>query len=235
MSSIAIVGCTGLVGSQFLRLSLDAPAFAKITAVSRVPVAGPSGGKTASGTEFVNAVAGNDTAATFPAALPGKFDVLFSALATTRAAAGSFDKQYTLEHDLNLELARKAAEECGCKTYVLVSAQGADAGSRFAYPRMKGELEENVATLPFEKIIILQPGLLLGERDENRTLERWSQNIANGMVRVGLRSLADKFSVRAADVAKAGLQALKAPGPDRIVRLQNTDLIRLAAEYDAGK
>ena len=43
--------------------------------------------------------------------------VLFYALGTTRAAAGGFDKQYKLEHELNIELA-KAAKEAGIKTYV---------------------------------------------------------------------------------------------------------------------
>ena len=67
--------------------------------------------------------------------------IFFSALATSRAAAGGFDNQYSLEHDLNVELA-KAAKEAGSKVYVLISSATSNKDSRFGYVRMKGEIEE---------------------------------------------------------------------------------------------
>ena len=63
--------------------------------------------------------------------------VLFYALATTRAAAGGFDEQYKLEHELNTELA-KAAKEAGIKTYVLTSSAGAQSKFLFWIPKDEG-------------------------------------------------------------------------------------------------
>jgi hypothetical protein len=63
--------------------------------------------------------------------------VLFYALATTRAAAGGFDKQYKLEHELNTELA-KAAKEAGIKTYILISTAGAQSKFLFWIPKDEG-------------------------------------------------------------------------------------------------
>jgi uncharacterized protein YbjT (DUF2867 family) len=45
---------------------------------------------------------------------------------------------------------------------ILVSAAGSSSSSMFAYPKMKGELEDAVKGMGFEHCVILQPGMLLG-------------------------------------------------------------------------
>lgn len=107
----------------------------------------------------------------------GPIDAFFSGLGTTRAKAGGLDKQYKIDYDLNLEMA-KAAKAKGVKKYILISSIGASSGSMFPYMKMKGELEDAVLKMDFENTIILRPGLLLGERKE----QKWFGNRYFGIV-----------------------------------------------------
>ena len=98
-------------------------------------------------------------------------DVLFSCLGTTRQQAGSIAAQRVVDVDYQFAAAQLAAQQ-GVRHYVLVSSSGADASSRNAYLQMKGELEQKVSALPFARISIVQPSLLLGERTERRVGEQ---------------------------------------------------------------
>lgn len=44
---------------------------------------------------------------------------------------------------------------------ILVSSMGANAGSWFAYPAMKGQLEDDIKALGFENTVILRPATLV--------------------------------------------------------------------------
>lgn len=50
---------------------------------------------------------------------------------------------------------------------ILVSSMGANATSWFAYPKMKGQLEDDVKALGFERTVILRPATLLHDN------QRW--------------------------------------------------------------
>lgn len=158
--------------------------------------------------------------------------VLFCALATTRAAAGGFDQQYKLEHDLNIELA-KAAREAGTKTYVLISAGGADPKSFLAYPRMKGEIEEHIKELEFDHTIILRPGLIVGDRQESRPTEAAARFLANMFGRVH-SSLKDSWAQDADAIAKAAVSAAikaeKGEVKEKVWILGQKDILRLGAK-----
>jgi uncharacterized protein YbjT (DUF2867 family) len=110
--------------------------------------------------------------------------IFFSALGTTKAAAGSFDNQYKIDHDLNLSLAT-AAKESGVKVYVLISSGGANTKSHIPYSRMKGELEEGVKALGFERTVIVRPGLIVGSREESRPAEFVVRKIAGAVGYLG--------------------------------------------------
>jgi len=83
---------------------------------------------------------------------------------------GSLEKQRLIDYDLNLDLA-EAAKASGIKVYVLISSGAASSASRFPYIKMKGELEDSVKALDFDHTIILRPGLIAGDRVENRPVE----------------------------------------------------------------
>jgi uncharacterized protein YbjT (DUF2867 family) len=106
-------------------------------------------------------------------------DVLVSALGTTRRIAGSIDAFAKIDRDLVLDVAC-AARAAGARQAVLVSSVGADPRSRNDYLRIKGELEQAVAGLGYQRCDVLQPGLLLGARGEvaSRPAERLGQWVA---------------------------------------------------------
>lgn len=103
-------------------------------------------------------------------------DELFSAMGTTIRKAKSTSIQYKVDVTYQYEVAKAAAEN-GVSSYFLVSSSGANAKSKLFYMRIKGELEEKAKLLPFRKIRVFRPSLLLGERPEKRFGEKAAENI----------------------------------------------------------
>ncbi|OWR14164.1 NAD(P)H-binding protein [Chryseobacterium sp. VAUSW3] len=88
-----------------------------------------------------------------------KGDVAFSCLGTTLKAAGSKEAQRKVDYDYQYNFA-KAAKENEVEDYILVSSYGANPKSKLFYSRMKGELEQSIKDLHFNKLTIFQPGML---------------------------------------------------------------------------
>jgi uncharacterized protein YbjT (DUF2867 family) len=100
-------------------------------------------------------------------------DVLFSSLGSTIKKAGSKENQYRIDYLYQYQTASFAAAN-GVPTFVLVSSMGANPKSNFFYPRMKGELERDVKEIGFQRLAILQPSILDGNRIEKRFAEHFS-------------------------------------------------------------
>lgn len=113
-----------------------------------------------------------------------KGDVAFSCLGTTLKAAGSKEAQRKVDFDYQYEFA-KAAKENNVDDYILVSAYGASPKSKIFYSKMKGELEEAVKKLHFEKITIFKPGML-ERKDSDRTGEVLGSRIIKFANKLGL-------------------------------------------------
>ncbi|MFN4363922.1 NAD(P)H-binding protein [uncultured Chryseobacterium sp.] len=111
-------------------------------------------------------------------------DVAFSCLGTTLKSAGSKEAQRKVDFDYQYEFA-KAAKENNVDDYILVSAYGANPKSKIFYSRMKGELEEAVKKLHFEKITIFKPGML-ERKDSDRTGEVLGSRIIKFANKLGL-------------------------------------------------
>ena len=86
-------------------------------------------------------------------------DVAFSCLGTTLKDAGSKEAQKKVDYDYQYQFA-KTAKENEIDDYILVSSYGANPKSKIFYSRMKGELEQSVKDLHFNKVTIFQPGML---------------------------------------------------------------------------
>lgn len=65
----------------------------------------------------------------------------------------------------------------GCKYFGLVSSESANPASWFLYPQVKGQLEEGIKGLGFERLTVFRPGLLLCDRKESRPFEWLAQRI----------------------------------------------------------
>jgi uncharacterized protein YbjT (DUF2867 family) len=149
-----LAGATGLVGRALLSLLLERPEYGRVEVLARRPLdeAATSGLK-----RRVHIV--DFTALQ---AVPAVDDVCI-ALGTTIRVAGSPAAFRAVDHDLVVAIAR-AARAAGASRLAVVSALGADAGSRVFYNRVKGEMEAAVATLGFATLVIARPSLLLGDR-----------------------------------------------------------------------
>jgi hypothetical protein len=111
-------------------------------------------------------------------------DVAFSCLGTTLRAAGSKAAQHRVDVDYQLQFA-EMARRSGVGTFVLLSAAGADAKSRFFYMRLKGEAEEGVRALGFERTLFFRPGIL-DRVAKTRGNERISIVLIRALNRIGL-------------------------------------------------
>lgn len=98
-------------------------------------------------------------------------DAAICALGSTIRKAGSQQAFFQIDHDFVLRFAARC-RELGVRKFVLVSAMGADADSRFFYNQVKGAAERDLKQIGFESLVILQPSLLLGERQESRFVEK---------------------------------------------------------------
>ena len=113
-----------------------------------------------------------------------KGDVAFSCLGTTLKSAGSKENQKIIDYDYQFNFA-KAAKENKVEDYILVSAYGADPDSKIFYSRIKGELEEAVKNLKFEKTTIFKPGML-ERKNTNRNGEVFGLKIIKFLNKLGL-------------------------------------------------
>ena len=207
--SALLAGASGLVGRSLLSLLLDSPRYCRVQILLRRPVP-----DLASDPKLAAAVV--DFAALPP--LPPVDDV-FIALGTTIRAAGSQEAFRRVDFDAVLATAR-AGRAAGAKRLLVVSALGADAASNLFYNRVKGEMQQAVAALGYESVVIAQPSLLLGDRasigQPKRAGEEWAQRLLRpllGWVPARVRP------IEAGDVAGAMLRAaLEARPGVRIVR-----------------
>jgi uncharacterized protein YbjT (DUF2867 family) len=215
--SASVIGGTGLVGSHLVRALLADPRFVTVRTFQRRASGVRVGGEAAE--EVVVDFEELDTWGPRLAA-----DVLFSALGTTRRAAGSREAQYRVDHDYQVAAARHAAA-AGTPVLVLVSSVGADPASRNFYLRMKGEVEEAVASLPFKAVHLLRPGFLDGDRAELRPLERLGLPVARGLARLGAPA---RFRpIHASVVARAMIRVALSAAGTRVSRHEAADLFAL--------
>ena len=210
-----IIGATGLVGSSLVKELVDHRDYEEIRILHR-RTTGVKHDK------IDEHIIDFDTPSTYQELVKG--DVLFSSLGTTIKKAGSQDAQYKIDFQYQYDLA-KAASENGVKSYVLISSSGANAKSSIFYSRIKGELEEAVKKLNFEKIVILQPSVLDGDRKEVRFGE--SVGIVLGKLLSWIPGIRKYRPIHSTIVAKAMINALELSS-EGIHTYQREELFELA-------
>lgn len=213
-----LIGGTGLVGSALVELLKEDTSFEAVHDFGRRAAS-------ANTDRFISHTINFDEFDSWKDQLQG--DVLFSSLGTTIKKAGSKDAQYRIDYTYQYETAKAAADN-GVKHYVLISAAGADAGSSVFYSKIKGELEDAVIKLPFEKITIIQPSLLTGPRNEVRLGEKISGWL---MFPLQFIPFIRKYrSISSNIVAQAMLNAFRNPSSKRVRRVAWGEVFDLAEE-----
>jgi uncharacterized protein YbjT (DUF2867 family) len=149
MSDVLIVGATGMVG-QAVVAHADVP----LTVLARREISGlpPQHRLIVAPPEAWGGIIEAEKPAT-----------LISCLGTTIRQAGSQSAFRAVDHDLVLAAA-EGAKRGGAAHLISVSSVGAAAKAGNFYLRTKGETEDALRALGFDRIDFLRPGLLMGNR-----------------------------------------------------------------------
>lgn len=192
--AVAVAGATGLVGRCLVEQLCAQPSVAVVHALGRRPLDLQHPKLRMHVVDFT----------ALPALPP--LDEVYLGLGTTIKLAGSQERFRAVDFDANLAVAR-AAQAAGARRAGLVSAMGANARSSVFYSRVKGELENALAALRFEALVIARPSMLRGDRETlgqpaRAGEQRWARLDA------WLRPLipANLRAIDAADVAAALVQ-----------------------------
>ena len=191
-----IAGATGLVGKEILQGLLDDDTLSEVHSLGRRA-------PTIQHPKLTPHIVDFNALPDLPPA-----DELYLALGTTIKVAGSQDAFRAIDFDANLAVA-KAALNAGVKKVGLVSAMGADSSSHIFYSRVKGDLENALAKMPFEGLAIARPSMLIGDREAVgqavRRGEKWGYVLAQAL---GFLIPANYKPIQATAVAKALLSAV---------------------------
>ena len=213
-----ILGATGLVGRACLDLALSDVRYERVISIGRRAPARANG-------KLVVHQAALDSVEALVGANLGPVNDVYCCLGTTIAKAGSQQafRRVDLDYVVNAAL---FAKHQGARHFLMVTAVGADAGSRVFYSRVKGEAEGAVAEVGFASLSIFRPSLILGPREESRLKERVAKSVAAGLAFAMIGSLTKYRPIEAATVARAMVNSASAPTPG--VSVFEFDLINLA-------
>jgi uncharacterized protein YbjT (DUF2867 family) len=159
VSSVAILGATGLVGAECVRRFAESSRFTRVIALVRRPL--PRAPSARVETHVIDFERLESAAEFF------RVSHIVCALGTTIKKAGTRERFRRVDHDYPLAAARLGLRE-GARHFLLVSALGASARSRVFYSRVKGEVEDAIRALPYQSVTLVRPSLLLGQREELR-------------------------------------------------------------------
>lgn len=197
-----VVGATGLIGKALLDLLIQSPEHKKVVVLARRP--GP-----ALPAKIEWRVVDFEQADAYQG-LEG-IDEVYCCLGTTIKQAGSQEAFRKVDHQYPLALA-KAARAAAVPTLVVVTAMGADPGSAIFYNRVKGELERELSSLGFPRLVIARPSLLVGEREVARSGEGIA-SVAMGLFGPLMRGPLAKYrAIAGTTVAAALLRLAKEAG-----------------------
>ena len=129
-------------------------------------------------------------------------DIAICTLGTTMSDAGSKPAFKAVDFDAVMTFAR-AAKQSGVRHFLVVTAVGADPDSRAFYSRIKGAVEIELDTIGFERLDILRPGLLLGQRQSRRFVEQVLQDLSPAIALITRGPWARYASISAEKLAGA--------------------------------
>lgn len=160
-----LLGATGLVGGKLLNLLLADTRYGKVKLFSRSsceikhPKIEEHLGDLFELQQFSSDFTG---------------DVVFCCIGTTKSKTPDKETYRKIDHGIPVNAARLAKKNA-IATFEVVSAMGADAGSRTFYNKTKGEMEQDVLAEGITNTFVFRPSIIGGERSEKRLGERVAQ------------------------------------------------------------
>ena len=215
MPDVLIVGATGMVG----RAVIDCFGPTPLAVLARREIEGLA-------SHHAALVAPSERWADIVAA--EKPTVLISCLGTTIRQAGSQAAFRAVDHDLVLAVAR-GARSGGTPHMITVSSVGAASKCGNFYLRTKGETEDDLRAAGFERLDLIRPGLLRGDRPGPQRLGEGLATIAAPMTDALLHGRFRRYRSIAGDRVAAAIVALAGQGGSGVYVHEN-DAIRALAD-----
>ncbi|WP_144548181.1 oxidoreductase [Bacillus sp. X1(2014)] len=157
-----ILGATGLVGNELVKILIQQQNYEKIHLLVRRPIARHDPSCEVHVVDFEKL----DTYIEL-------FQVtdVFCCLGTTIKKAKSKEAFRKVDYEYPVEAA-KIAKRSEVEKFLIITAMGSNAKSSIFYNRVKGEVEESLDNLSLPSVHIFRPSLLLGDRKEFRFGEK---------------------------------------------------------------
>lgn len=194
MKTAIILGATGLTGSILLEKLLKDSSYEKIKLFSR-----NSSEKTSPKIEehLIDMFELEKQAEEF------KADVVFCCIGTTKAKTADKETYKKIDYGIPVTAA-KLAKSNGIKTFIVISALGADENSSVFYNKTKGEMQRDVLNQHIENTYVLQPSLIVGDRNESRL----GESIAGTLMKTFGFLIPKKYKIIKAETIAEGMYNL---------------------------
>ncbi|XP_060084546.1 oxidoreductase HTATIP2-like [Ylistrum balloti] len=214
-----VIGYTGECGKELVKALSKNKIFNKVVLIGRRKVdLSPDPGP-----EFEQKVVDYDKLDEHTETFQGAH-VGYCCLGTTKGKAGKegfikVDRDYVLK-------SAEIAKSNGCQHFSVVTASSANKNSTFLYIKTKGEVEDALTKMAFDKLSIFKPGLLLCDRVESRIGER----IAMICMKPWTMMFPTIGSVPTAFVGRAMVIDTVTPGDEKLRIYNNGEIHRLVKQ-----
>lgn len=192
-----IIGASGLIGSELLKLLLKDEAYTNVRIIVRsvLPI---------KHVKLEQVIIDFSDIGALQSAINGSEAVFCSIGTTNKKVNGDKDAYQKVDYDIPVNSA-KACAKAGVKIFVLISAVGANAASNNFYLNLKGRVEVEIKKTGIPQIFILQPSVLLGKRNEKRIGEQIGQVIISFLAPLLIRDFQKYKPIKAAAIARVML------------------------------
>lgn len=162
MKTALIIGATGLIGSQLLKLLLESKNYDKVVAFVKRDIG-------FNHPKLIQRIIDFDKPETYQSLIVG--DDFFCTIGTTIKKAGSQDAFRKVDFIYPKQFASFAIQN-KLTQFLIISSLGANKTSGNFYLKTKGEIEDFLQGCSFESGVVLRPSVLLGSREEFRLGEK---------------------------------------------------------------
>ena len=153
---VVMLGASGAVGTCALKALLTLPQITSITTLGRRPLGYQS---QIAGLQLEEKIVDVLDPSSYQAFLHGH-SVAICTLGVGQPSKTGREEFLRVDRDAVLAFA-KACKDAGVSHFSLLSAVGADSKSGFFYPRSKGQLEDGLRALKFERLSLFHPSMIL--------------------------------------------------------------------------
>lgn len=222
MKTALIIGATGLVGRQLLEVLLKNDYYSEILIVGRRSV----GLKDNRIKELLIDFDQLDDYASEISAHD-----YYCSVGTTMKKAKTKEAFMKVDYTYPIKLAEHGKSDPKFERFLLVSSYGANADSALFYNEVKGKTEEALKEMHLKSLLIFQPSLLIGYRDEIRPFEEAAKMVSSVLSFFIIGTRLRLWAIKGSEVARAMFVVAKRKDEESIQVFKPHQMIRIASAY----